>query len=58
MPNWLKKLLKKQRRKWLRLVGVGYADILIRAGWTIAKEEDTNHNIGQVYLELLENDYE
>lgn len=36
-----------------RLVSYEEAEKLLKEGWTIAPEEDHNHNIGIVYLERL-----
>jgi len=46
------RLLK--RRKEVRFTTYEKADKLCRKGWVIAKEEDKNHTIGWVWIELLE----
>jgi hypothetical protein len=51
--RWIKRLLGIKTREALRFVTYAEADALIKQGWTIAKEEDTNHIPGMVYLELL-----
>jgi hypothetical protein len=47
---------KDNKRKRIGLVLVPYsiAEGLLEKGWTLAKEEDNNYNMGLVYLELLE----
>ena len=45
---------KLKTRKELKFVSYSDAEELIKNSWTIAKEEDSNHQIGFVYLELLE----
>jgi hypothetical protein len=55
MIAWLRKLFApKPKRIGFRLVRYDIADGLLKQGWTIAKEEDTNREYGFVYLELLE----
>ena len=41
-------------RKELRFVSYIEGERLVRQGWRIAKEEDTNHVLGFVFLELVE----
>ena len=50
------RLFFKPKRKRLELRFVTYAESepLLKAGWTIAPEEDHNRHIGKVWLELLE----
>ena len=45
---------KKKVRVGFKFVDYSEGDKLVREGWTIAKEEDTNRVCGMVYLELLE----
>ena len=45
---------KKKFRKELALVTYAEAEHLLKDGWIIAREEDDNHALGCVYLELLE----
>ena len=58
LGGWWKRLLRpKPKRLELRYLSYTEADKLIRetsGAWTIAKEEDTNHVLGWVYLERLE----
>lgn len=46
---WWHRLTTK--RIELRLVSYELADSLLLDGWELAKEEDTNHIPGKVYLE-------
>ena len=57
MMNWRNLLWwrPKARRIAVRFVTYTEGDSLVREGWTIAPEEDGNHFIGKVWLELLEN---
>lgn len=56
------KIFKRYRRLELKFVTYSEGDKLIRANerkaesdqWVLAKEEDTNHVIGMVYLERKE----
>lgn len=51
----LDKIFRKNKiRVDFRYVDYTTGDKLIKEGWTIAKEEDRNHTIGMVYLELLQ----
>jgi len=53
--EWLKRLLKRKKRKKLELVHYTLADDYLAEGWRIArKEEDRNQEYGWVYLELVE----
>ncbi len=57
MISWFKSLFEKRKRIELRFLSYSQADELIKetnGAWTIAKEEDSNHLLGWVYLELLE----
>lgn len=57
MITWIKKMFGIHKRKRLELRLVPYypdGDKLCREGWVIAKEEDHNHMIGFVFLELLD----
>ena len=45
---------RKPTRVAFRFVPYRDAPALLEAGWTIAKEEDTNTALGYVYLERLE----
>ncbi len=57
MIKWLMSLIfpvPKRKRSGLVLVPYKAADALLADGWTIAPEEDNNHVIGIVYLELLD----
>lgn len=44
----------KRQRVASALVTYAAAEPLLKRGWTIAPEEDTNKTVGPVYLELLE----
>lgn len=44
----------KPKRLGLRFVTYAESEPLLKAGWTIAPEEDHNRHIGKVWLELLE----
>jgi hypothetical protein len=44
---------KRKVRKDLVFVSYGHAEELLKQGYTIAREEDHNHVLGFVYLELL-----
>ena len=44
----------KRRRLELRFVTYRESEPLLKAGWTIAPEDDYNLHIGKVWLELLE----
>jgi len=50
---WFFRKRKKKVRVALACVPYSVGDKLVKEGWTIAKEEDNNHVIGIVYLELL-----
>jgi hypothetical protein len=54
MIKWLLSKLFPKPRISLVFVTYGEAESLIKNGYTIAKEEDNNHKLGWVYLELLE----
>lgn len=61
MRDWIEAILKafrppKRKRLELRFLPYAEADKLLRenSAWTLAKEEDTNRQIGMVYLERLE----
>ena len=55
MFDFIKILFRtKPKRLELRLVSWEQADELLKSGWQIAKEEDTNRIQFQVYLERLE----
>lgn len=54
MFEWIKKLFIKPRRLAFKKVSYCYADLYLAKGWTIANEENTNHEPGQVCLELLD----
>ena len=45
---------KKRKRLELKVVTYAEAELLVRSGWTIAPEEDTNRNYNMVYLERFE----
>jgi hypothetical protein len=45
---------KKKTRVGFKCVLWAEAEPYLKAGWTIAKEEDTNRVIGVVFLEKLE----
>ncbi len=52
--NLVSKLFSKPKvRQDLKLVSYSEAEELLKSGYTLAKEEDTNHVFGMVYLELL-----
>lgn len=45
---------KKMRRVALKFVSYYEGDKLIKEGWTLPKEENTNRVLGMVFLEKLE----
>jgi len=51
--EWLLKGNKRPEPQ--REVPYAEADELLNKGWTLAKEEDTNHIFGKVYLERRSN---
>ncbi|MEQ1862807.1 MAG: hypothetical protein ABMA13_23035 [Chthoniobacteraceae bacterium] len=46
----------RRRRIEVRFVPYHVGEKLIREGWSLAKEEDTNHVFGWVWLEKLEDE--
>ena len=54
MFKWIRNIFNPPKRLSLQAVAWVNADIYIKQGWTIAKEENNNHQIGVVWLELLE----
>ena len=58
VKSFLSKLFPKSKvRLDLKLVSYTEAEDLLKKGYTLAKEEDTNHIFGMVYLELLGDKY-